>query len=393
MKNKLIPIILMILVLSSASRLYSQTAHLEGQIFEYATYYISSFDLQTGSSQVQFFNFNIISDSYPIYVKLYFKGDMISESLGIDEHTTIVELQTAPFEIQAQVVLDSRDMSSENNIIYDMASPPNAVEIHGQLLEVMNPAQFDAILSSVITSGKLADGEYTFEVKLFSGSNPNNLTLTDEVDKVFYIHSPVSISLESPGGDLQDTTSNIVFTTYPIFNWYSETCQGCENHIRVAEFNPSIHSSIDEAIEDDMSLPFNSGGNWEAIGSFNSFQYPLSGARPLEFGNVYVWQIRQTLLSTAGQEELLSPVYAFKISDMNSPSSPETTNPVIQMLQQALGDAQFNQLMAAGQQLNGYIPTGDFSINGIPVDESSVAFILNQVINQNIQVQSIQVED
>lgn len=393
MKNKLIILLLLILVCCNTGMLYGQTARLEGQIFEYATYYISSFDLQTGSSQVQFFNFNIISDSYPTYVKIYFKGEMVSAALGINEPTTIVELETNPFEIQAQVIIDSRDMSSENTIIHDLATPPNTIEIRGRLLNVMNLSQFDAILSSVITSGKLADGEYTFNVKLFSGPNPNNLSLTDEVNKVINIRTPVSISLESPGGALQDTVSNTIYTTYPIFNWHSESCQGCENHIRVAVFNPSVHSSIDEAIEDDMSLPFNTGGGWEPIGSFNSFQYPLSGARPLEFGKVYVWQIRQTLLTTAGFEDLLSPVYVFKISDMSSPAGAEMVNPVVQILQQALGDAQFNQLMAAGQELDGYLPTGDYSINGVPVDESSVAFILNQIINHNVQIQSIQVED
>ncbi len=378
---------------SPSGLLQGQTAHLQGQIFEYATYYISSFDLQTGSSQVQFFNYNIISNSYPTYVKLYFKGEMISQSLGITEPTTIVELQTEPFQIEAQVVLDSRDLSSENTVIYDMATPPNAIEIHGEIMEIMNPSQFDAILSSVITSGKLADGQYTFTVKLFSGTNPSNLSMTDEDIKVINIHSPVSISLESPGGSLPDTTSNLVYTTFPIFNWYSESCQGCENYIRVAEFHPAVHSSVDEAIDDDVSLPFNTGEAWEPIGSFNSYQYPLSGARPLEFGRVYVWQVRQTLTTTAGLEELFSPVYAFKIADMGGDVNPEDTNPILQMLQQALGDGPYTQLMSAGQELNGFIPTGNFSINGIPVDQSSIAFILNQIANQNVQIQSIQVED
>ncbi len=372
---------------------YPQSAHLEGQIYEYATYYISSFDLQTGSSDVQFFNFTIISDSYPTYIKLYFKGEMISPSLGIEEPSTIVELETYPFQIQNQIMLDNRDISNESNIIYDMSTPPNAIEIHGEILEVMNPSQFDAILSSVITSGKLADGEYTFSLKLYSGSNHYNLPLTDEIDKTIYIHTPVSLSLESPGGALDDTSSQLLYTTYPIFNWFSESCQGCENYIRVAEFIPGQHSSVDEAIEDDLSLPFNSGGDWESIGSFNTFQYPLSGARPLEFGMVYVWQVKQTLYTTEGLEELLSPIHAFKISNMEGPSTPSTTHPVLQMLQQALGDEQFDQLLSAGMELEGYLPNGEFVINGVPVDESSIAFILNQIINQNVYIQSIQVEE
>jgi len=78
---------------------------------------------------------------------------------------------------------------------------------------------------------------------------------------------------------------------------------------------------------------------------------------------------------------------------MGGDVNPEDTNPILQMLQQALGDGPYTQLMSAGQELNGFIPTGNFSINGIPVDQSSIAFILNQIANQNVQIQSIQVED
>ncbi|MFQ6605070.1 MAG: hypothetical protein ACE5D8_05875 [Fidelibacterota bacterium] len=384
-------ILILCLFFTGAVPAQAQTATLQGQIYEYATYYISSFDLQTGSSQVQLFDYTISSDSYPVFVKLYFKGEMISPSLGIDNPTTIVELETTPFQINNQVRLSSRDLSRETTVIYDLNNTP--IEIHGQILDMMNPAEFDAILSSIVTSGKLADGTYTFTIKLWSGANSNNLSLTDDETKEIVIHSPVSISLESPGGALVDTLSNMVYTTYPIFNWHSESCAGCENYIRLAEFKLGVHSSVDEAIEDDLSLPFNSGSSWEPLGSFNSYQYPLSGARPLQFGRVYVWQIRQTLTTTAGQEELLSSINAFKIADMAGTSNTATVDPTLQMLQQALGDDQFTGIFGPGSALDGFIPTGIFSINNVSADQSSVAFILNQIVNQNVIVKNIRVED
>ncbi len=384
-------VLFLYLIFIGLTRVTGQTAVLQGQIYEYATYYISSFDLQTGSSQVQLFDYNITSDIYPVYVKLYFKGEMVSPSLGIENPTTIVELVTTPFQINNQVRLSSRDLSRETTVIYDLDNTP--IEIHGQILDVMNPAEFDAILSSIVTSGKLADGTYTFNIKLWSGVNPNNLSLTDEETKEIVIHSPVSISLESPGGALADTLNNMVYTTYPIFNWYSESCSGCENYIRLAEFKPGVHSSVDEAIEDDLSLPFNSGSSWEPLGSFNSYQYPLSGARPLQFGRVYVWQIRQTLTTTAGQEELLSSINAFKIADMTGSSNTATVDPTLQMLQQALGEDRFNGIFGPGSALEGFIPTGVFSINNVSADQSSVAFILNQIVNQNVIVKNVRVEE
>ena len=41
------------------------------------------------------------------------------------------------------------------------------------------------------------------------------------------------------------------------------------------------------------------------IDNVNSFQYPFSGAYPLEEGNVYVWQVKKTMPTTAGEQELL----------------------------------------------------------------------------------------
>ena len=61
-------------------------------------------------------------------------------------------------------------------------------------------------------------------------------------------------------------------------------------------------------------------------------------------------------------------------------------------LQQALGDDQFNALFGPGNELQGYNPTGQLEINGINVDESSVSYLLNQIISNSYQVQSITVE-
>ena len=49
------------------------------------------------------------------------------------------------------------------------------------------------------------------------------------------------------------------------------------------------------------------------IDNVNSFQYPFSGAYPLEEGNVYVWQVKKTMPTTAGEQELLSSIFSFKI--------------------------------------------------------------------------------
>ena len=48
----------------------SQTITLSGEIFEYATYYLNSFDLGTGATNVQILRYQLSSDQYPIDLKI-----------------------------------------------------------------------------------------------------------------------------------------------------------------------------------------------------------------------------------------------------------------------------------------------------------------------------------
>ena len=136
---------------------------------------------------------------------------------------TIIEIETDPFQLQASLILDNRDISSETTVIYDMDSPPNSIELTGQVIETLDPSQADAILQSIITTGKIADGEYTFEVQILS---ENDQVLASD-SKTIIVQSPVSISLESPAGILSDTLDNVIYTTFPIFQWFSQPCNGC----------------------------------------------------------------------------------------------------------------------------------------------------------------------
>ena len=137
----------------------SQTITLSGEIFEYATYYLNSFDLGTGATNVQIFRYQLSSDQYPVDVKIRFRTSMLSPALGINNEQTIIEIQTNSFSLQAPLILDNRDISSETTFIYDMDSPPNSVQLTGQVIESIDPTQADAILQSILATGQLADGE------------------------------------------------------------------------------------------------------------------------------------------------------------------------------------------------------------------------------------------
>ena len=153
------------------------------------------------------------------------------------------------------------------------------------------------------------------------------------------------------------------------------------------------HSSPEDAIEDQRVLPFDQAESWYQIDNVNSFQYPLSGAYPLEEGKVYVWQIKKSIPTTAGEEDMLSAIYSFKIGVSGQVETTNTaTNALLMALQQALGDDQFNSLFGQGNELQSFVPTGQLEINGVNVDEAGVNYLLNQIISQNYVIQGITVE-
>ena len=200
----LIPLVLF----NSSIRSQSLNIDVQGDIYEYATYYVSSFDIATGGTNVQIFNYSLQSSTYPVYIKINFKATLLSPGLGITSEATIVEVETEPFLIQDDLYLDNRDLSSAATIISDNSG--NQIELQGQLIDVLDPGLSETIMQNMITSGKLSDGQYTFSVKIFGGFNDNDMSLVFDDSKTFVIQSQVPITLETPGGSLADTTENLL---------------------------------------------------------------------------------------------------------------------------------------------------------------------------------------
>jgi len=391
LKRIIILITTLLIFVNSDIQSQSININVQGEIYEYATYYVSSFDIATGATNVQIFNYSLSSNTYPVYIKIRFRATILSPGLGINTEATIVEVETDPFQIQDGLYLDNRDLSSELTFISDNSG--NQIELQGQLIEVLDPSLSEAIMQTILTSGKLSDGQYTFSVMVYGGLTENDLTLVFDDSKTFVIQSQVPITLESPGGALSDTTDNLLYTSFPIFQWTSgPPCNGCETYIRVAQFDSDVHSGLEDAIEDQRTLPSNQSEDWELIDNVNSFQYPFSGAYPLDAGNIYCWQVKVSLPTTSGTEDMVSPIYAFKIGQAgNIETTNVITDPLLMMLQQAIPD-QFNNYFGPGMSLEGYTPSGQIEINGVTVDQSVVNNLLQQIMSQNYKINSVQVE-
>ena len=373
--------------------LKAQNVTLTGTIYDYATYYVSSFDPQTGASDFQLFRYTLSSDSYPVWVKVTFRATMVSPALGIDTEATILDLYTSPFQLDNDIILDNRDLSTTTTQLNDVTGAPIDLSIFIQ--DVIDVADLNAMLSSIMTTGRLADGNYTFQFGVASGSNKSAVESASPTfeTRIITVESPSSINLEYPGGSLSDTSSTGIFTTYPLLVWSSSGCNTCASFVRVAEFNPSVHSSMDEAIQDERRLPFDQAQEWKSIGIVNSYQYPLSGSLPLEYGKVYVWQVKHELTTTAGSDELLSPIYAFRIEDVGSGTTSTSYHPIIQTLKQVLSEDQFNSIFGSSAVLDGFSPSGTYRINGDSDDLSAAISLLNQITNGTASITNVEVQD
>ncbi len=370
----------------------SAQAKLDGQFYEYATYYMSNIDVQTGESNVPFFRFRIYSNSYPIYAKAWFRASVLSPSLGINSWTTLVAIETNAFQMKADVVLDNRNFTSNTTSLIDEGNPPNVVPVYIQVIESINLSEFESMISAVLTTGQLADGEYKFELNVYSGATQSDLSLSDSRSKTIFVESSSGINLESPGGELADTSFNMVYTTYPIFNWNKGYCRNCETYIRVAEFKVGYHSSTEEAMRDERMLPFNQSESWVKLDDVSTYQYPISDARPLSYGKIYLWQIKTSVPTTNGLEDQVSPIYAFKISNPSLASNSSSNNMMDEKLRQAMGDDQFNALFGPDSPLDGFSPTGKILLNNKTIDEATILGIFNQMAQNKVSINSVEIE-
>lgn len=391
MFKRIITLTILSIVLNKSS-LIAQ-ASLEGQFFEYTSYYISNFNINTGESDAPLFRFRIRSDSYPIYTKIWFRASLLSPSLGLDSRETLTEIESNVFQMKEDIIIDNRNFSTNTNTLLDEGNPPNVVPVVIRTIDAINPYDFELVTSAMMSTGKLADGEYRFELKIYSGSSEFDIQLTDQDSKTIIVESSSGVNLESPGGELSDSLFNVVYTPYPIFNWNKGNCKNCFTYIRIAEFKNGYHSSMEEALRDERMLPYNQSLEWFNLSDISTFQYPTSDARPLEYSKTYVWQIKVEIPTTNGYEDELSSVYAFKLADPSESASIKMLNSSQQSLIEALGEDQYNALFGIDGPLAGYRITKNIIINNSNVNQNILNQILSKMSKKEILINSVTVEN
>jgi hypothetical protein len=90
---------------------------------------------------------------------------------------------------------------------------------------------------------------------------------------------------------------------------------------------------------------------------------------------------------------MVSNISAFKIGISGEmENSSMISNPFLLALKNTLGDDQFNALFGPGNDLQGFIPTGQLEVNGVTVDESSINYLLGQIQSDALKIRSVTIE-
>ncbi len=366
-------------------------------------YYLSAIDIETGESNLLLFDYSItdIPDNFNS-LEVDFEIFMNVPSLvGSDYSTSLQPLTTGKFYLTPplgssfpnEIHFRNTDLNLDTEFL------PGGVNFNFNKNDYdvnISETEVSELTEIIMGQGRIPNGMYSFYFKVCNNDFDNEVC-SEPIVKNIEIFVPNYLELIMPGTSvLSDTLSNIVYSTYPVFQWNSDYCSRCSYSIRVCEFSSQKHSSLIEAMEDVSVLPISGSDYYQIESSNNVFQYPSTGVDILIEGKVYAWQIKRTFETTNGSDDELSPIFVFKMQSQNASSSSQITSSSdvnLENLKLLIGEANFNQLFSNGGVLENYINVSPvLELNNQEVSISYLLDLIDMLNNGQINILDIEVE-
>lgn len=230
------------------------------------------------------------------------------------------------------------------NFDFDRAGSPNNPDI--KLGDYNWDLERATTLQEVIlATGRAPADNYSLRFRVEEYNNPDNY---DIFSKTITITNPTAVNLITPGGD--PANEEIIFTTYPRFQWES--------------LADSFQLTICEKLPEDMSPEevMNKLPHYQTIIENQTFhEYPTSGARALESGHTYYWQVEAIIPTLRGDIHIASDIWGFTIWGISE------LNQLLSELEELLGEG-YGGIFDI---LQNYRPTGKIIMDGrtISMDE------------------------
>jgi hypothetical protein len=220
----------------------------------------------------------------------------------------------------------------------------------------------DKIQKLALGTGKLPAGTYTFHMVITDLNAPAQSVAKDIV---LNLENLSRMDLIMPQDEIE------VPTPFPLFQWRYD---GSDVQLSVYE-KKQRHHSREEAASGVPQLQIQTGTPEFPSGS-KSFQYPTTGARPLEPGKTYVWKVVGLTGGSGGSgQQVPSEIWEFTVTNANGHGDIDTSglNEGLTFLN-GLGEDILKQL------LNGDLtPTGIMYIDGRPISAHEGQALLNNL--------------
>ena len=218
----------------------------------------------------------------------------------------------------------------------------------------------DDLLTQLSGSTILPRDEYSVEVIIFRVTNAfgredlasDVVTFGGSAARVF---EESEIYLKAPGEQVGSRSE--ITNPFPQFSWEGEN--DISYRLIVVEQNrqDSPASLIESALS---TLPINDGGslleyeNLDVLVTESTYQYPSSGAQPLEQGKTYYWQVQTSLQRSGDVERVSSEIWSFTLGgNTENVNAPPITSEVQDALIALIGEDAYRRLQSEGFELTG----------------------------------------
>lgn len=325
---------------------------------------VGDIDFQTGGSRSWFFTLSI-GDTRPEGedVVLKFSTDI---QLSDQNFPNAISFKTDKFHIPRTVT--NLNIGSNSDI---KMAPGTSAEF--------TPEAKTRIENELLATGKLPAGTYTFNLEVLDSTGQSFVTPV-QTQLVLTLRNISRLDLITP------RDNDVVPNPYPLFQWIYD---GTRVELAVYERFPR-HSSKEEATEGTPHLAV-------TLDNVRSFQYPSSGARPLEPDHTYVWKLRGLTTGSGGVgSSINSEIWQFSVASSGGMGNGLTggggggTQGVVNQLQNLPGIS--SQLLS---QLSGgdLQPTGTLLVDGVPMSLGEFTALLNDLAQNPDRIISIQIID
>ena len=351
-------------------------------------YYMAGFDLSSGDSNVDLFEYLVTGPSECYYtssgsekLELRFKIEIFSPELGYDTQETFVDGSLLLSDFTGPVRIKNTDINFSTNSV-------DGASMEVSQINTPDPDQLQSMTSYIMSSGKIPNGTYLFTFELWSSSEISCGGNIDTIRRDVEIYEPTFLDLQSPGfNSIAEADQSPVFTTYPNFTWSTDMCSACNYGIRLSKYDPLIHDSPYAALNDISNLPSDQSIDFYEIASNSSvFTYPATGAIDLEQETYYVWQIKRSYETTVGVKEDYSDIYIFKIG-----RSQDSVSADLEFLKELIGEEVFSQYFGPNGELNGFSLIG-IQLNGDNATTQDLDEIITKIKEGNADVKDVAIE-